>query len=488
MKDQIVEYRIKDLVAMLLKAFRPILCTTLVFALAGGCLGLYRSINPSQFVSISSADIDEARDDVALAEAKLQEAENTLSRRVEIEIPDAETLVIHAQQLVNSRQDYIDNSLYYALNPFHCGVSTHLLSLSSEKGNMTSESDSKINLKVLVDDAKAQLFSESSEEIKQLRSILKTDAEAFYIEEIITLSAVSNQTIEITVYNADSTTAADAVEYLIEKMTTLLTGKIPQLTLDDVDYYTGYEINWNIYNRNQESKEKLISAEQMLTSARETLYSFNIGTEKLELAVESAKAELETQQNNQAQLQRQLANSRFSLRSLVKWTLLFAVLFLLIGLFFASFIAIISATVSGKVQNQNMIQSYYDIPLLGVLPPKTSRPFEKTIRKLEGESMLDYSSATSAIAQTMLAVIGDRSVGLISSLGNEEAEVFLPFIAGRTQICGDIIRDQNAEKALISKDSVILVEKKGRSTLSMIDLEIQRTKALNKELLGIILT
>ena len=487
MKDQIIEFRIADFAAMLLKAFKPILCATLIFAVVGGCFGFYRSLRPDKFVSVTTEDERSAMEAVQSAGAELEDLENTLRSLKNIEIPDAEKLIAHAEQLVESRQEYVDNSIYYALDPFRCGVSRLLLHIESDGGEAASDQGSAQNLNVLLDEIGAQILSENSEALDRINSAMKTQVDAIYLKEIISLSAVSNQLIEISVLNSDPKVAEEAVNYLLEAISLTLSEKDPRLTCELVDRFAGFEINWDMYDQHLKVDESLVAAEQTLTSARESFLVLKNETAKKELAAEDAKTELASQEANLNRIQRLLAGSPYSLKNAVKWTFIFAFLFMCFGLFIACFVTIVHDTTGGKVQNQNMILSCCDLPLLGVLPSEKKRPFEKAIRRLEGESLIDYQSALNAVAQTILTVANGRSACLISSLGCSEAEVLLPYLEGHVQLCGDIIDDSESEKKLASHDSVILVEKKGASNMSMIDREVQRVKVLNKDLLGIVL-
>ena len=76
---------------------------------------------------------------------------------------------------------------------------------------------------------------------------------------------------------------------------------------------------------------------------------------------------------------------------------------------------------------------------------------------------------------------------LISSLGSGMADEFTPYLNGKLAVCGDILRDPAAVKALADYDSVVLVEERESSRLDQIDGEVQQLKTLGKEILGVVL-
>ncbi|MBQ4257746.1 MAG: hypothetical protein II713_01960, partial [Clostridia bacterium] len=140
-----------------------------------------------------------------------------------------------------------------------------------------------------------------------------------------------------------------------------------------------------------------------------------------------------------------------------------------------------------KLQNQSFVLSRFSFPLLGVLPRRKKRPFEKTIRRLEGDPETDFESAARVAAQNLLAVAADRKVCVVSSLGAKEVEPLVPYLNERVAICGDILRDVGAVKSLDEYEGIVLVEERERSRIDQIEGEVLHAEALGKKVLGIIL-
>ena len=165
----------------------------------------------------------------------------------------------------------------------------------------------------------------------------------------------------------------------------------------------------------------------------------------------------------------------------------YAVVFFAAGLLIACFLACLSTVLSGKLQTIYDLLMRYSFPVVGVLPTKKKRLFEKTIRKLEGEPDLDYETAGKATAQSLLSMASGRKIALVSSAGPETVQEFLPFVGERIPVCGDLLKDANAVKAAESYDGFVLIEKRGLSRFDMIDAEARRIQALGKQTEGIIL-
>jgi hypothetical protein len=158
-----------------------------------------------------------------------------------------------------------------------------------------------------------------------------------------------------------------------------------------------------------------------------------------------------------------------------------------LGLFGACFLVCLDKLLSGQLQNVNDALTRYSFPVIGIIPAKKKRLFEKTIRKLEGEPDLDYETAGKATAQSLLSMASGRRIALVSSAGPETVQEFLPFVGERIPVCGDLLRDAEAVKAAKDYDGFVLIEKRGKSHFDLIDAEARRIKSLGKQTEGIIL-
>ena len=176
-----------------------------------------------------------------------------------------------------------------------------------------------------------------------------------------------------------------------------------------------------------------------------------------------------------------------SAKNIAKRSLRYAAVMFFIGLLISCFFVLVYGVLGGKLQNRSVVLTNCEYPLLGNLPCEKKRLFEKTIRTLEGESKDDYQTAVEAVAQTLLSLSNDRHTCFVSSLGKDVPGSLVSLLAERIPVCGDIASDSEAIKTLSSFDSIVLIEKKGKSKLAMIDNEIQRAKVFGKDILGIVL-
>lgn len=90
-------------------------------------MGGHKAYDAAKHPEVKQEDIVAAEKALKDAEDKQKDAEKALENLPEIDIPDAEKKVARARQLVQRRQEYLDNSIYYSMNPFHRGVSRVIL-------------------------------------------------------------------------------------------------------------------------------------------------------------------------------------------------------------------------------------------------------------------------------------------------------------------------------------------------------------------------
>ena len=186
-------------------------------------------------------------------------------------------------------------------------------------------------------------------------------------------------------------------------------------------------------------------------------------------------------------LQERFANAKPTAKNIAKKAVIFAVVFCVLGVFAACALVCLAKIFSGKLQNISDVLTRCPFPLIGTLPVKKKRPFEKAIRKLEGEPDLDFETAGKATAQSLFSVVGNRRIALVSSEGHDAIQEFLPFTGDRIPVCGDLLRNAEAVKAAKDYEGFVLVEKRGSSRFDLISAEVRRIESLGKQVEGIIL-
>ena len=106
-----ITIRLSDLCAAFLRAFKPILLFVLILSLLGA---LYGARGPRETQTTSSVEqIREAEAALVDAERARDDAQKTLDRILEIEIPTAEREIEHRESLARGWREYMDNSILH---------------------------------------------------------------------------------------------------------------------------------------------------------------------------------------------------------------------------------------------------------------------------------------------------------------------------------------------------------------------------------------
>ena len=100
MNNKETELRFADLIAMLLKAFKLILCITLIVGILAGGYGVYAITHRK--TTVTQDDISDAQQEVKKAKSDLDSAERALKKRNEVGIPDAERKIKSAEMMVEN--------------------------------------------------------------------------------------------------------------------------------------------------------------------------------------------------------------------------------------------------------------------------------------------------------------------------------------------------------------------------------------------------
>ena len=480
MNNREIEIRIADLFAAVLKAAKPILCFALILALLGAGYGLRKANSYERTETGELEAVEKAQKLVETTELQLSLAERALERYNEVEYPNAEKKYEHAQMMVEQRQNYIDESIYQSLDPFNCGVSTLTFYIETEDTQIEADPNSPwlaLDPRATIAMACTQVISHDDRILEKVQEIMGIHTEIRFVKELVSVSKVSDQFVEIRAYNQDANVAEKVVDYLYQTIIERLDGKVDPFTANVISRFTGYDVIWSMNDRQISNEDKLLSAERALTDAETRRQTLLDRSQEKEDAVTEAKDALNAAQSD-------LRNIRFKTQYPA---LIYALAFLALGLVIGCFAAAFFAIVSSRLQNQSVVLSRYSFPILGVLPHGKKRWFAAKIRALEGDPETARESAACVAAQNVMDVASGKKACLISTLGSGAAEEFAPYLNGKLAVCGDILRDPAAVKALADFDSVVLVEERESSRLDQIDGEVQQLKTLGKEILGIVL-
>ncbi len=481
-----VSIRISDLCAAFLKKIKAIILLVLVFTLLGGLFGVYRASHAGS--RVSEEDLRAAETELVEAKNSVAAAEGALDKLLKLDIPSAEAAVKQAGLQVQRAQSYADNSLYNAMDPLHRGVSRVTLYVESGSPVAVETELPDAELKDSSALAFAKLHPLDTELLDGIRQIMHTDAEPAYLNELVRITNEAGPIVVISVFHEDAEVARQVTDYLLQTLPGRLSGTVDDFRVSVISSFVGYEVDWEMNDRQLEEADKLSKAKTALFTAEQNLETLKNNTRaSAEQMIEDNKAVVTEAEESLQKLQERYASAKPTPKNILKKGILFAAVFFVVGLFGACFLVCLDKVLSGKLQDINDVLTRYSFPLIGTLPSKKKRLFDKTIRKLEGEPDSDFETAGKATAQGLFSVIGERKIALVSSAGPELVQEFLPFVGERVPACGDLLRDAEAVKAAKDYEGFVLVEKRGTSRFDLIDAEARRIRSLGKQIEGVIL-
>ena len=430
------EIALKDIFVIVLKKARQVLVWTLVFGILLGAYGVYRSYGNAE-------------------EGNIEEAEKYAQ-----DVENAEKAIVCAEGQVEELKEYLADSLYYAIDPYNKGVSNLLFYVDTGyevNPSFTYQTPDRTSHVVA---AYTTMYRYDEGILQEIYQLLGKEVDKKYVFELISVNDQGDNLVNISVVHQDAEIASAIAHCIFENTKARVQETVAEHTTQILADYAGYEIDTDMRKRQDASGTNLVNAYAGLAQRKE---------------------ELKALEKNPVEAQ---SGAPFIIKSVVK----FGIIGLVIGCLVGCVVAVFGAFMSGRLQNAADILSRYKFPLLGTLPQDTKgRWFDKWIRNLEGEPKSSYADASKVVAANLRAVAGDKKIVLVST-GDK---IMLAKLAGnlgdQVQAGGNLLQEASVVETLGKTDAVVLVEERGKAQLEQIDGEILRLKALNKEILGIVL-
>ncbi len=470
------EVRLSDLFAFLLKRYKAVICVALLFLVFGVMFGLHKTNSAKNNADSIERILEEANDELADAESDLARAKKELEIHVSRTIPDTETDIERTRELTQQLRSYMQNSLYYAMDPLNCGVSRLTFSIvtgaSYDSERITSF-------------ASAILFDE--EVLTQVRDILDVDADLSYVRELLTVNDEGGGFFTIRVVFNDTERAEQAADYLFDVLSDRIKTTRNTSNLSLVSRFTGNEVDEEMSEKHNAVEDKLLSLSRTAVDLNEMLKDMKEQTRLLEKEVTSAEDTLKEAKKKLSSLNSDYPSDITTPKGAFRQTARYCVIFLACGLAVGILAVLCGGLFSGKMQTRNDLQSQFSYPVISVVPREKKYLFDRAICRLEGDPIVDYTAGVKAAAQGLLSVTGGKKACLVYSGGGETAKTLSDATEGKISVCGNILEDASAIKKLEEYDCVVIVEKRGLSSIDLIRSEVKLMETMGKEILGFIL-
>lgn len=473
-KERVV--RVSDIFALLLKKYKIVILFALLAMLLGCARGLYKSYLAKNNTNSIDLILTEAKDNITEAESGLARAKNDLNIHLSRTIPDTETDIGRTREIMQQLRNYTQNSLYFSMDALNCGMSRLTFSMGT---GSSSDSDRVTSY------ASAIIFDEQV--LSQIRDILGVDTDLSYVRELLSVSDEGGGFFTIHVVFNNPELAEQAVDCLYDALIAGMktTRNLPQFTV--VSRFTGYEVNREMSEKHNAIEDELLSLNRTIVDLNEMLKELNEQTEDLENNVRTAEDTLNKAQSALSSLRASYPNDIATSKGALRLAEHFGLIFFVAGLAVGIIAVLFGGFLSGKLNSRNDILSLFSYPIISVIPRKKRYLFEKTIRRLEGDPIVDYDSGLKTAAQSLLSVAGKKNTCLVYSSSSDIAENVSAATEGKINVCGNILENASAVKALEKYDSVVFVEQRGLSRIDLISGEIKLAEAMRKEIIGFIL-
>ena len=426
------ELTLKDILVIILKRAKLVAAFALGACLLLGAYGAYRSYSDQQAAAEMAGDTNAAE-------------------KYERDLQNAESAFLRAQQQVAEAESYLENSLYYRIDPYNKGVANMLFYVDTGYAVNPALDYQTPDKTGHVVAAYTAMYKYDNELLTKLRELLDYQLDKKYILELISVTNEGNNLVKISVSYPDAEVASQVVHEIYNAAKTRIQQTVAPHETKILTDYAGYEIDTDMRTSQEGSEASLVEA---LARAREK---------------EEALRALE---NN----------------TLIKRGIKYGILGGIAGAAVGCILALVIGMMGGRLENAREVMARYKFPLLGILPQaQKGRWLDRWIKNLAGEPKTEYEDAVQVLEANIATVAGDKEILLLSTGDEGNIQKLCAHLHGTVKAGGDILRSAKAVEALQEAAGVILLEERGKAKIEQVDSEVLRLEALHKEILGIVL-
>lgn len=491
MENKEIQIRVSDILASFLKAIVPIVLVTVFFGGLLGVWGIYRARKVSKDPNLQKT-INTLKTQIEDKNTALKHLTNANDTILNETIPYLETKIDVTKKRLESQKAYLSESIYYNINPYDCGISRIAFTIDIPVPAEAQQEYAQFRsteLSRLVNTC-TKMYPLSDADMVQMRNLFHSEADAKYIDELVSIVNTHNEVIEIRVVYTDSAVAKKVADYLFEYVTTQLKELSPDCVISTVSSYTGNEVNMDMNKSQTSYQNEILTSDKNLAADRDLMTQSYNTYDTNKKSIEDLNKEISSLNSSLASNERKLTQS-ISKRSLLKSGIKFGIIGALIAMVVSCVCVFVKDFLGGKVRSRNSLLTRYSYPLLGVMPGSKKYLFDKTVKRLEGDSIYEKKDIIASSSASILAAV-EADGGKTCLIGpiDEKDPAFsdlLKSLKGKVEYKGNILSGSEAVKNLGSYDKVILVEKRCESRYDSIAEEISRIRAIHKDVLGFVL-
>lgn len=441
------EIDLKDLMFAVLYKWRPVLIMAVILGLLLGgykAFSTYKSQNDPELIAQKEEDYQK---DLEIYEKNKE----TSQREIDNLMTD-----------ITEQQTYLEKSVRMNMSAYD---------VWEAKTDLFVKTDYKIMPEMVyqnVDytDTILQAYRSALTNTEFLQKVAnKMGTEPRYLKEMITIQ-VNQKILTVQVNYKDEKSAREIMQYIlsgVDDAKANIEETIGVHTISVVDESVGSKVDLDLADAQKAESTRLIDLNNRLEEKQEALDDL----EEPKKVVDSASA---------------------AVKSGVKY----AVLGVVLGAFMAVFFVCVEFLMTDGVYAAKDLRNRYRLRVLGTLPAKKASGVDASLRKLEGRALEESDSAYSLIGANVRGFLGDAKKILIAGCASDAALARTSEkLAAELEDCtilkgGNLLSDAKTLKSLSDADAVIFVEECKVSKYSHIELELEKAKDLQKEILGCI--
>lgn len=449
------EIDLKDLMFAVLHKWRPIILIAVLLAIVlGGFKGAttYKKQNDPEVIKEAE---EKYQDDLEL----FNKNKATCEREIE-----------NLKTDIANQQEYLEKSIWINMSPYDVCESRVDLYITTDYEIMPGMVYQNMDYTDTILQAYQALLTSSA----VMEDVAKTvGTEPRYLRELVSVSVGTNSgklnhLLTISVKHTTKRDAQKVMDEIIEHMNEMheqVVASIGEHTVNTVNNGVSASVDLSLADKQRSETERLTTLNDSLETKQKNLEDM----EEPEKTVSSRTA---------------------ALKSGIKYAVLGGVL----GGFMVVFFVCVAFLMSDKVYSVRELKNRYKLKILGTMPVKNRRVFGKIdawLNRLEGRAgNVDEDAEYALIAANIRNYA--ESMKSILVTGSVDTAV-LETVAGRLAadlagvkvlVGGNMLQDVETIKKLPECDGVVLVEQCMNTKYSTVELEIERTTDLQKNVVG----
>ena len=440
------EIDLKDLLFAVLHKWKPILLAAVVCAVL---LGGYKGFTTYQHQNDPEV--------IAEADEKYQTELETYEKKLET----AEREIENLKTDIAEQQEYLEKSVLMNISAYDVGEAKTDLFVKTDYVILPNMAVQNINYTDTILKA-YKSYLDSAEFLGEIAQ--KAGIETRYLKELVDITIGSNM-ISIQVKHDDQYAAKAVLDDImagVENAGQKISDSINTHTVSVVNESVGSVVDLNLADTQKAESDRLLTLNETLETKLEEM-------EKLEEPKKAAT----------------------SAKAAVTGGIKFAVVGGVLGAFMVVFVVCVVFLMNGKIYSANELRSRFKVKILGVLPgEKKARGIDAWLNRLEGRAQGPAEHEYVLIAANIRNYAAEGQTILVTGTAAGEkirqaAEALAKELTGMKVIAGgNMLQDAETLRRLPETDGVVLVEQCNVSAYGKIELEIEKTSNLEKEVLG----